>query len=577
MPTNPLLFGLPDLSLNPFTGFNEEQPSFQTNQTISFSESGSWIHGKHNVRYGGDIRRVHLDLLGKTGNATGSYTFTGLFTQKPGSSDTGTKTTGSALADFLLGLPQQTSLQAPYGKSYLRENVWDAYAQDDWRARPNLSLLFGLRYDYYSPYSEKYNRLSTLDTGDNFAAVATVVSNGVGPYTGKYPRDLIYPEHDNFSPRLGFAARVKNMVIRGSYGMNYTVGQYVKFVQDFAFEPPFADVQTNEFTNNTPITLTDGFPSPQTEGNYAVNKNYRLPYVQVWNLNLQRTIPGDIVLNVGYNGSKGTRLDIVDAPGRTATGSLSGVLYDYEDSVAFSNYNALTVRARRRLHGGISLGANYVYSHSIDNSSSIGGNGGTGLSIAQNWQNLLAEESNSSFDIRHKLSGDFLYELPFGPDTHLLTTGWEGHALAGISLSGSFEFATGEPLTPNYASNILDVARGSTGSLRPDRVPGASLTAGGGSLKNWFNTSAFTNPVGVYGTASRFSVPGPGTISFDASLSKTIRFAETRTFEMRATADNVFNTVQYSGVNSSLGTASYGQVTSAAQMRQFSFIARVRY
>jgi trimeric autotransporter adhesin len=582
LPTDPLLYGLPNLSLNPFTGFNQTQPSFQLNQTISLADSIIWIHGKHNMRFGGDIRRVHLDLLGKTGNVTGTYTFTGLFTEKPGSSNSGTSTSGSALADFLLGLPQQTSLQAPYQKSYLRENAWDAYAQDDWRVRANLTLLFGLRYEYFSPYSEKYNRLSTLDTGNDFASVATVLSNGIGPYTGKYPRDLVYPEHDNFSPRIGFAARLfRDTVLRGGYGINYAVGQYVKFVQDFAFEPPYADVQTNETTADSPsgtnITLVNGFPAPQAEGNYAVNKNYRLPYVQVWNLNLQRTIPGGIVLNFGYNGSKGTRLDIVDAPGRNATESLSGVLYDYEDSVAFSNYNALTVSARRRLHSGVALGATYTYSHSIDNASSIGGNGGTGVSIAQNWQNLLAEESNSSFDIRNKLNGNFVYELPFGPDTHLLTTGWVGHALAGISFSGTFEFASGEPLTPSYASNINDVARGSTGSLRPDRVPGVSLTAGGGSLLNWFNKNAFAAPADVYGTASRFSIPGPGTVSVDASLSKSIRFAETRTFEMRATADNVFNTVQYAGVNSTLGTASYGQVSSAASMRQFTFLARVRY
>ena len=180
--------------------------------------------------------------------------------------------------------------------------------------------------------------------------------------------------------------------------------------------------------------------SARPKGNYAVNKHYRLPYVQVWNMNVQRTLPLGIVLNVGYNGSKGTRLDIVDAPGRSATASLSGVLYDYEDSVAFSNYNALTVSARKRLQRGIALGATYTYSHSIDNASSIGGNGGTGTVVAQNWQNLLAEESNSSFDIRHQLTGNFLYELPFGPDEHWLNTGWLAHSLSGISAFRHLQF-----------------------------------------------------------------------------------------------------------------------------------------
>jgi hypothetical protein len=573
LPENPLLYGLPNLTLPPFSGLNEQQPNFQTDQTLSITEMSSWIHGKHNIRMGGDVSRVHLDLLGGTNNLTGTYIFTGLFTQAPGSPST--PNTGSGLADLLLGRPQQTSLQAPYDTSYLRQNTWDAFAQDNWRVLPNLTLLFGLRYEYFSPYSEKYDRLSTLDTGNNFASVATVVSNGVGPYTGKFPRDLIYPEHDNFSPRIGFAARImRDTVLRGGYAINYAVGQYQKFVQNFAFEPPFANVQTNEVTNNTDITLENGFPSPQTEGNYAVNKHYRLPYVQLWNLNLQRTLPGAIVLNIGYSGSKGTRLDIIDAPGRTEDGSLSNVLYDYEDSVAFSNYNALTASVRRRLHSGVALGGTYTYSHSIDNASSIGG---TGHSVAQNWQNLLAEESNSSFDIRHEFKGTFMYELPFGPNSHWLNAGWVAQALDGLSISSDFTFATGTPLTPSYVANIADVARGSTGSLRPDRVPGTSISAGGGSLHNWFNKGAYTAPANVYGNASRFSIPGPGTVSTNMSFSKTIRFAGTRTFEARATADNVFNTVQYSGVNSSLGSASYGQVTSVETMRQFTFLARFRF
>jgi trimeric autotransporter adhesin len=582
LPTNPLFYGLPNITLNQFTSINEQQPNFQTNQTIAATDSSSWIHKKHNIRFGGDFRRVHNDLFGNTGNITGTYTFTGVYTEMPGTSGTigGTSSTGSSLADLLLGLPQQTSLQAPDQKSYLRQNTWDAYVQDSWRALPNLTLLYGLRYEYFSPYSEKYDRLATLDTGNNFTSVATVVSGGIGPYTGKYPRDLIYPEHNNFSPRIGIAVRAaKDTVLRAGYGINYAVGQYAKFIQDFAFQPPFANVQTNEASSGgANITLANGFlPMGQSEGNYAVNKNYRLPYVQVWNINLQRTLPLGIVLNIGYNGSKGTRLDIVDAPGRTADSSSSGVFYDYEDSVAFSNYNALTVSARKRLQRGIALAATYTYGHSIDNASSIGGSGGSATVVAQNWQNLLAEESNSSFDIRNQVTGNFLYELPFGPDEHFITSGWMGHAMSGISISGTFDFANGTPLTPHYEATVDEVARGTTASLRPDRVPGVSLTTGGGSLDNWFNKSAFATPADVYGTASRYSIPGPGTVSVNASLSKTVRFNETRTFETRATASNVFNTVQYSGVDTTLGSGTYGQVTSAAGMRQFTFLARFRF
>jgi hypothetical protein len=156
------------------------------------------------------------------------------------------------------------------------------------------------------------------------------------------------------------------------------------------------------------------------------------------------------------------------------------------------------------------------------------------------------------------------------------------HILEGFSVSGSFTFATGTPLTPSYQAAVADVARGTAGSLRPDRVPGVSLTTGGGSLKEWFNTAAFTAPTAnssgyVYGNASRNSIAGPGTIQNNMSLSKTMQMGDTRSMEIRATANNVFNTVQYSGVDTSLTSPTAGQVTSAGSMRAFQFTARFRF
>lgn len=587
---NPLNYGLPNITLVQFSGLNEQQPNFQVNQTLGVSESSSWVRGKHNVKFGGDYKRVELNLYGQS-NSTGTFTFTGLQTQQPGSAGangTGTNggngapRSGSSLADLLLGLPQQTAIQAPYKKAYLRANVYDVFVQDDWRVRANFTVLAGLRYEYFSPYAEKDGRLATIDPSPDFTQVAAVVAGSAGPFTGRYPQTLIRPDRTSLSPRVGFAWRAaKNTVVRAGYAINYANGQYVSFIHNLAFQPPFADVQTNQATAGAPITLAHGFLSPQPAGNYSVNKNFRLPYVQVWNVDVQRTLPLGIVLNVGWNGAKGTRLDVLTAPGRSADASLSGVYYNYSDSIGFSNYNAGTVRLRKRLQGGIALGARYTYSHAIDDASSIGGNGGTAAVVAQNAQNILAEESNSSFDIRHNLKGDFVYELPLGPDAHYLTSGsWLSHALSNLSVSGDFAFATGEPLTPHFAANSADVARASTGSLRPNRVPGVSLTAGGGSLDRWFNTSAFSSnfaPGQVYGTASRNSIPGPGTVSLDASLSKTVKFGDTRSFEMRATADNVLNTIQYAGVDTLLGSNTYGQVNAAAATRTFTLRGRFRF
>ena len=126
----------------------------------------------------------------------------------------------------------------------------------------------------------------------------------------------------------------------------------------------------------------------------------------------------------------------------------------------------------KRLSSGMAVGANYQYSHSIDDAGSVGG---TAVSVAQNWQDLDAEEGNSSFDLRHKVSGTYLYELPFGKDKYWVTSGAGSHILEGFSVSGSFTFATGTPLTPSYHGDGVrcGVRDGRIG--RPDRVPGVSL------------------------------------------------------------------------------------------------------
>jgi hypothetical protein len=610
----PLNYGLPNVVLSNIQGLNEQQPSFSLAQTISVSETLSWIHGKHNLRFGGDYRRVHRDFLGGS-NATGTFTFSGLFTEDAAQDPA----TGSSLADFLLGLPQETTIDAAAGKSYLRDNMWDAYATDDWRALTWLTLNYGLRYEFFAPYTEKYNHLAMVDTdaAKSFPDVAEVQPGAPPSYSGNLPASLVFPFRTAFAPRLGLALRLpKQTVLRAGFGMNYTVGQYATFAttmarQPTALEPEFVNEQTNEAAYAGEFSLADGFPAhpspatPATQatpGSYALDPHYRLPYVEVWNLDVQKTLPWGIVMNAGYNGSKGNHLDdtiaprILPCPANGAsvpgcpgspvctavqTGAIqsSCVLFNYEQSAAFSKFNAGTLRVNKRLSSGIAVGANYQYSHSIDDAGSVGG---TSTVVAQDWQHLNHEEGNSSFDQRHKVSGTYLYELPFGKDKYWITSGVGSHILEGFSVSGSFTFATGTPLTPSYQAAVADVARGTAGSLRPDRVPGVSLTTGGGSLKEWFNTAAFTAPTAnssgyVYGNASRNSIAGPGTIQNNMSLSKTMQMGDTRSMEIRATANNVFNTVQYSGVDTSLTSPTAGQVTSAGSMRAFQFTARFRF
>jgi hypothetical protein len=188
--------------------------------------------------------------------------------------------------------------------------------------------------------------------------------------------------------------------------------------------------------------------------------------------------------------------------------------------------------------------------------------------------------------VRHSVSGTYLYELPFGQDKTWVTTGVGSHILEGFSVSGTFKFATGTWLSPSYTSNVASTACGTGGVMRPN-LTGASVTAGGGSLHQWFNSAAYSAPTNTvtptqtfcdfFGNAPRNSILGPGTVSNNMALSKTMQLGDTRSMEMRATINNVFNTVQYAGVGTTVNSQNFGQVTSVGAMRSFQFMARFRF
>jgi trimeric autotransporter adhesin len=589
--------GLPSLSFNTLQGLSNTTPSQLINQTISFSDFVAWRHKTHNMRYGLDIRRVHADSIGGT-NPLGSYSFTGYVTESP-ADQTGTTSTGSGsgFADFLLGLPTSTSLQAGLYKTYLRENVYDGYVTDDFRALANVTINYGIRYEYFAPYTEKYNRLVNLAHDATFS---TASIQPIEPGAQGYPTSLVNPDRTMFAPRFGIAWRpkfTKDTVIRGGYGINYNTGQYATFARSLSQQVPFANTQTNTVpvssttaptgcttvtptTPNPTLTLANGFgcsTQDKIQNNWAVDKNYRLGMVQIYNLNIQRTFPLGIVFNLGYNGSKGSNLDVVGTPNGTPSGTTTpGIApFDFEESAAGSHSNSLVVSAQKRQQKGIALGFTYTYSHTIDNASGVGGAVGTPV---QNFYRLDLEEGNSSFDQRHNLSGNWLLELPFGPNRAFFNKGGlSSKLLDGFSLSGTFTFATGTYFTPTYASNEAEAASGNTFTQRPDRIFTQPLK-GPGTVKEFFNTAAFQAPAkGEYGTASQGSIEGPGTVSVNASLSRTIQFGGSNSFEVRATANNVFNTVQYSGINTSVTLTNFGQVTSAAAMRSLLVQARYRF
>ncbi|MGA2961656.1 MAG: TonB-dependent receptor [Candidatus Korobacteraceae bacterium] len=566
--TNPLDWGLPNISIKGFTPLTDIAPQYRNDATLQFSETAIWNKHKHNVRFGTDYRRLWTTLRSNA-DPRGTFTFTGF-------------DTGNALADFLAGMPQSTALQYSATPYFFSTNSYDFFVQDDWRVRSNFTFQIGLRYEYIAPYTEANNQLANLDVvlAPGLTAVTCVTPTQIGQCTAAGSASLMKPDRDNFAPRVGFAWKVeKNTVVRGGYGINYNLSQYGTIITQLAYQPPFAVALTPIATTPGALTFANAFPTAAgITNNYGVDPNYRLAYVQLWNLNIQHAFGTSLLVNVGYNGSKGTDLDTMTAPNRTPSGLLLPNVgaFNYETSQGSSILHAGTLRVRKRLAHGLAIGGTYVYSKSIDDASSIGGGA---VVVAQNPLNLSAERGLSSFDQRHNFTGDFLYELPFGTGKRWLSAaGPTARVFGDWTVSGSFTIASGTPFTVYLLDNISDVARGSNGSLRPNLVPGQSIQLANPGISEWFNTNAFiAPPPGQYGDAGRNIVIGPGTILFNMSAAKTFPFHETKSLEFRATANNVFNHPNYSGIDTNMNSPTFGQVTSVASMRQLQFLSRFRF
>jgi len=572
---DPFDFGVPVLSFTNFQSARDTGATLSNNQTFSWSDSVIWRHGNHNLRFGGDFRRLYNDLRTEQ-NGRGSFTFTG----------TGFST-GFDFADFLLGLPQLTSIQGGSTTYKFRQNSWDLFIQDDWRATSSLSFDFGLRYEYVSPFSEANNQLVNLDINSTITAVSPVLPGSLGPFTGGFPTTVVEPDRNNFAPRVGFAWKAaKKTVVRGGYGINYNTGQYSTIVQNLAFQPPFAFTETNVSSSSLPLTLQNGFPPPTAAvtNNFAVDKNYKLGYVQIWNLDIQKELTPSLLLNVGYNGAKGTALDIQRAPNRLPDGQLripDVQPFILETSQGDSILHAGSVRVRKRLRRGMSAQGTYVFSKSLDNASSIGGGA---VVVAQNDQDLAAERGLSSFDQRHRFTGNFVYELPFGTGKKWLNNqGAMKEFFGDWSWSGDFTIASGLPFTPRFLGATSDINQGLNGTLRLDVVgdPTAGTCPNGfsvGTINCWFNTAAFVQPpTGQFGNAQRNSIRGPGQLIFDMSVSKTLLAKDTRALELRLAANNVFNRPQFTTIDTVLNSPTYGQVVSVGAMRRVTLSARFRF
>ncbi len=554
---NPFDFGVPDFNPSSFSGVGSLSEAIgATDTNIQFTDNFSWNTRLHNLRLGFAIsRQLYDQITDFSGNP--SFNFDGRFTGIQ----------GIGLADMLLGFPISASAALGDSSQQLRTTFYAPYIQDDWRITPNLTLNFGIRYEYAAAPAEA--RGKALVFAPDLRTVV-LADHGVR-------RSIVDPDFNNFAPRFGFAYRpgfAKNTVVRGGFGIYYATDNFNE-EQFKVIGPPFYQSQTLQSDPTTPTLLMGNLmPSLSASPNlnpFSFDRHNRTPYVSQWSFGIQRTIDQNYLLEVQYVGSTGQKLPerrnlniaSIDPTGkvpivqRVPFPAYGFVLLTYNGG--WSNYNALTTRLERRFSSGLYMLASYTWEKSLD------------LGATDEFSAISAEYKKwdkgvSTFNVPHRFVFSYVYELPFGrgkhfggginPALNLIAGGWQ--------VTGITTFSAGQFQTPTVGVDWLNL--GSFTTSRPDIVgpiapnrsfPDAYVTR---AAFDYPRDSA-GNPIQVEGNAGRNSIEQPGINNWDMGIFKNTHVGERFNVQLRWEMFNIWNHTQYGTSNLTMTSANLGTIT----------------
>jgi hypothetical protein len=596
--TAPTYWGPPGLSFQSVYGLSDGVSAYNRNETNSVGLEVDWNKFRHNVAVGGDFRRQEFNVLTQS-NPRGSFQFNGTATNG------GQVGAGSDFADFLLGIPDTSSISYGNADKYLRQSVYDLYARDDFRVNPEFSINYGVRWEYGAPITELKGRLVNLDIAPGFTAEAPVVaSSPTGPLTGThYPSSLVNPDKIGVAPNVGIAWRPisgSSLLIRAGYQIGHDTSVYTQAAMAMATQHgttavPLSTSLSLSNSSTCPLTMTNGFNGCAliTPDQFALDPNFRVGYIQIWNFIVQRDLPGSLQMIATYLGNKGTKMTQEYLPnsyayGGTPTCATCPVGFAYKTSGGDSTRESGQIQLRRRLRSGFTANISYIYSKSLDDAYSFGGSQGVGVNaqVAQNWQDLKAQRGLSTFDQRNVLAVTAQYTTGMGLGGHTLLDGWKGLIYKEWTVLATFNTGSGLPETPTDSYAIGGTAY--SGIMRAN-MTGAGIHAGTGGLL-YINPNAFTLPAaGQFGNARRDSIPGPDQFSLNASMNRAFRLKDRFNLTAEIDANNVLNHVVYSswytnvlqgqgtGAASTTTTNLFGTPTGANQMRTVAFQLRLRW
>jgi len=533
-------------------GDEYNNPQHGATNTYQVLDHATWSRGRSLVKFGVDFRRVQQNAY-RDVQSRGFLNFLGF--------------TGNPLAEMLQGFPSVTGGAILDNPQYLRAYSTNFFVNHTWRLASRLTLSSGVRYEYNAPPSDRFDRANTYDPARG--RLVAVGRDGV-------PRSGYLSDRNNWAPRIGLAwlpGSSGNMVVRAGYGVYYDQSALAPG-EGLYFNAPYFDFKLF-FTlpGLAPVTLSDPFPRffpvPIPQSALAFQRDLRTPYMQHWNLNVQRQLGRNRVVEAGYVGSKGTKLltarDINQpaASPRSPNPRPSPAFDDINvlQSSAGSNYHSLQARFQQRLRDGLSVLATYAWSKSIDDASGFFSSAGD-PNFPQNSNNVRAERGRSNFDVRQRFTASYSYDLPFG----------KGRLRGGWQTFGIWTFQTGRPFTVALLSELDNSNTGRSilgfgANDRPHALRNPRLS--NPAPERWFDTTAFAIPAtGSFGNAGRNIVDGPGLGTIHASLLKNIALRESASLQFRLEAFNLLDRANFDLPDIFAGSPTFGRISSAQAPRR---------
>jgi len=599
--------GLPNINISNHVSIGDYGGGDASPQlTPQFINNMTAVRGRHTLKFGLDIGLHKVASYpfnagmgaGLANNAAfGRFDFTGLYTLGgPGAAQP-----AHSFADYLLGYPVRAYRSTVSPNMVFASPRYSFFIQDDWRVTPRLSLSFGVRYMYQSPWSERNNTLSNFD----FKSGRLVIQSDKMPEQAlerlvkAYPIVLaseaglpvrdIEPDRNNLGPRAGLAFRpfgTTRTVLRAGFGAYYNfLPVYIGFRQRGFNNPPFLLAESFEAAPGyrPSITLAAPFPgggaiSPNPSVT-AVQKNIKNSESYQWNLTVEQELRANLGLRVSYVGNHGTHLPWYNYSLNFSRQQIAGAIQPNRPYQPWSDIlllagggnsilHQLQIEAIQRYRHGLSFQVEYSWNRSLDDVPVVGG--------PQDPYNARADRGNSDQIRRHIFTFAGSYDLPFGRGKRLLNLSnpVANHLIGGWQVSSITYLRTGTPFSPSFTATQTGWRGG-----RPNRVAGADLYPAEKTMSQWFSPAAFSVPaLFTFGNASRNLLYGPGDIVIDVSVLKDFRFYERFVAQFRAEFFNFPNHFNWGGAGSNISTAAtVGRISSGGDPRQIQFGLKILF